>query len=198
MLLQVSAGQGPVECSIAVEKFCYSLIKEYPDTSIVKVNKDYSGRGYKSAVLQVSDDHPVLYGSILWICKSPVRRNVQRKNWYIGVCPIYEADAIIPFNEEDCVIETMRSSGKGGQNVNKVESAVRVRHIPTGMVVECEEERSQYTNKQIAFQKFREIFDQINEDLKSKATNDAWTKHTDFERGNPIRVYEGDRFRRKQ
>lgn len=55
----------------------------------------------------------------------------------------------------DCVVETFRSSGPGGQNVNRRETGVRIRHRPTGIVVTCQRERSQYRNKQIALEQLR-------------------------------------------
>lgn len=56
----------------------------------------------------------------------------------------------------ECEIQTFRSSGKGGQHVNKTDSAVRLKHLPTGIVVTAQQERSQYANKQIALNKLRE------------------------------------------
>jgi peptide chain release factor 2 len=65
----------------------------------------------------------------------------------------------IPSSDEallaECVVETFRSSGPGGQNVNRRETAVRIRHSPTGIVVTCQRERSQYRNKQIALEELR-------------------------------------------
>jgi len=56
----------------------------------------------------------------------------------------------------DCVVQTYRSSGPGGQNVNRRETAVRIRHLPTGIVVTCQRERSQLRNKRIALEELRE------------------------------------------
>ena len=65
----------------------------------------------------------------------------------------------IPSSDEallaDCVVETFRSSGPGGQNVNRHETAVRIRHLPTGIVVTCQRERSQLRNKRIALEELR-------------------------------------------
>ena len=75
---------------------------------------------------------------------------------------------------------------------------MRIRHIPTGITVECVEERSQYMNKQKAFQRLRAILYEKNLDIKNKAIAEAWSKHTEIVRGNPVRIYEGENFRRKK
>ena len=62
----------------------------------------------------------------------------------------------------ECEIETFRSSGPGGQHVNKTESAVRLRHLPSGVVVSSQQERSQHRNKAMALQKIRKKVDQLN------------------------------------
>jgi len=71
----------------------------------------------------------------------------------------------IPRSDEDllveCVVETSRSSGPGGQNVNRRETAVRIRHIPTGIVVTCQQERSQRRNKRIALEELRQRLEEL-------------------------------------
>jgi ribosome-associated protein len=73
---------------------------------------------------------------------------------------------VLPESDKDlldeCEIETFRSGGKGGQHVNKTESAVRLRHLPTGIVVSCQEDRSQFQNKQICLRKLRERAEALN------------------------------------
>lgn len=64
---------------------------------------------------------------------------------------------------DECEVETFRAGGKGGQHVNKTDSAVRLRHLPTGLVVMSQQERSQYLNKQICLQKLREKVEKLNE-----------------------------------
>ncbi len=63
---------------------------------------------------------------------------------------------------DECDVETFRSGGKGGQHVNKTDSAVRLRHLPTGLVVMCQEERSQFLNKMICLKKLREKVAKLN------------------------------------
>ena len=73
---------------------------------------------------------------------------------------------ILPESDEDllreCEIETFRASGPGGQHVNKTESAVRLRHLPSGLVVTCREERSQHQNKAVCLHKLRKKVEQLN------------------------------------
>ncbi len=72
---------------------------------------------------------------------------------------------------DECEVETFRSGGKGGQHVNKTDSAVRLRHMPTGLVVMCQQERSQFMNKSICLEKLREKVAKLNiVPLQRKAT----------------------------
>ncbi len=72
----------------------------------------------------------------------------------------------LPASDEDllreCEVDTFRSSGPGGQHVNKTESAVRIRHIPSGVVVTSQQERSQHQNKSLCLQKLRERIEKLN------------------------------------
>ncbi|MCQ2363018.1 MAG: peptide chain release factor-like protein, partial [Acidaminococcaceae bacterium] len=100
--------------------------------------------------------------------------------------------------ETDCRFETFRSGGKGGQNVNKVETGIRIIHIPTGIRLECREERSQYLNKQRGLQRLAAVLRTLNKAGEDRQNREAWNAHNQIERGNPIRVYEGWEFKRKK
>ena len=196
MLLQISSGQGPVECSVGVQKLCEALLKEYPGSCVVSVNADYSGHGYKSAVMLFDEDVSSLEGTVLWVWKSTIRPGHQRKNWYIDVHVIKEAETVADLDLDDCEISTMHCGGKGGQHVNKVETGVRIAHKPTGIVVTCTEERSQVQNKQKAIRRLQKILASKNSENEASALNGAWQKHNEIERGNPIRKYDGEEFKR--
>ena len=197
MIIQISAGLGPAECAMAVEKLCQALLKEYPGSEVVTFNEDYSGHGYRSAVMSIEQDVTDLVGSVQWICKSPIRPGHLRKNWFIEVSVIPEAEEAEGFDLKDCQIESMHCGGKGGQNVNKVETGIRIRHIPTGITVVCTEERTQYMNKSKAIRRLKSILSAAESDKEDKRTKDIRHKHFEIERGNPVRVYKGEAFIRE-
>lgn len=95
------------------------------------------------------------------------------------------------------MIETMRASGPGGQQVNKTESAVRVTHIPTGLTVVAREERSQHMNRKLAVARLGELMKSQEKSAELQGKRDRWQQHNELERGNPIRTYEGTEFKRK-
>lgn len=195
MLVQISAGQGPEECQLAVGKLFEEWKKEFPDIQEI-ASREGRGKGcFHSILFETGADMSSLEGTVLWICKSPVRPGHKRKNWYVDVSIIPEREEVP--SEADCRIEKFHSGGKGGQNVNKVETGVRVIHIPTGITVSSTEERSQYMNKQKALKRLQGILTAMEQAAGDKQANQAWREHTRIVRGNPVRVYEGMDFRRK-
>lgn len=195
MIVQLSAGQGPEECQIAVGRLYHSLKKEFGNLEIISCKDGRIKDSYHSILFMTEHDLSEFEGTVLWICKSTVRPGHKRKNWYVDV-------SIIPEKEEvedsaDYRIEKFHCGGKGGQNVNKVETGIRVIHIPTGITVISTEERSQYLNKQRALKRIQTVLDTMKQEAGAKQTNQAWKEHTKIVRGNPVRVYEGVQFRRK-
>lgn len=196
MIIQISSGQGPAECELAVYKLFQSLKKEYPDIEMLSSHKSRSQGGLASVLFFTECDLSDLEGSVQWICKSPFRPHHKRKNWFVDVSVIPEKGNIC--KEQEIRFERFHSGGKGGQNVNKVETGVRLIHIPTGITVTSTSERSQYANKKDALSKLGAILEQKERDEQKKQVNLAWREHTRIVRGNPVRVYEGIDFRLKK
>lgn len=196
MVLQISSGQGPTECELAVSKLFDALKKEYPDITLLSKRDSREPGCCTSILFSTEQDLSELDGSIQWICRSPFRPNHKRKNWFVDVSVIPEAKQIC--KEQDIRFERFHCGGKGGQNVNKVETGVRIIHIPTGITVTSTSERSQFANKKDALGKLNIILEQMERDEQKKQTNSAWREHTRIVRGNPVRVYEGMEFKRKR
>jgi peptide chain release factor 2 len=122
---------------------------------------------------------------------SPFDSNARRHTSFasVWVYPVVDDRIQIDINEGDCRIDTYRASGAGGQHVNKTESAVRITHIPTGIIVACQMERSQHKNRATAWNMLRaRLYERELEIKEAKATADAASK-TEIGWGHQIRSY---------
>jgi peptide chain release factor len=97
--------------------------------------------------------------------------------------------------ERDIEFQAIRSSGPGGQHVNKVSSAVRAKHIPTGVQVLVSESRSQHQNKKLAINRLKEQLVNYNIQQLQKNIQDEWENHLNLERGNPVQIFTGTDFK---
>ena len=198
MIVQISAGQGPSECQMAVAKLFAALQREYGDLEVISETRGDKKGCFDSIRFRTVHDLSGLEGTALWICRSPFRKNHKRKNWYVDVSIIPEQNEVV--SDQEYRIEKFHCGGKGGQNVNKVETGVRIIHIPTGLVSQSTEERSQFLNKQRAMEKLQEKLVELQKEQEAKQKSAAWRAHTRIVRGNPVRIYEGEKFvlRRQQ
>ena len=105
------------------------------------------------------------------------------------VMPDIEEDLDIEINEDDLRIDTYRSSGAGGQHINKTSSAVRITHIPTGVVVQCQNERSQFQNKDKAMQMLKAKLYMMKQEENAQKSSDIRGDVKDINFGNQIRSY---------
>ena len=122
---------------------------------------------------------------------SPYDANARRHTSFssVWVYPVIDDSIKIDINPADCKIDTYRSSGAGGQHVNKTESAVRITHIPTGVVVSCQTQRSQFQNKDVAWSMLRARLYEIELKKKEEKIQSQEDAKADIGWGHQIRSY---------
>lgn len=194
-IIQITSGKGPVECEFFVQETFNLMKKEMEILKLdYKVVEMIEGEvsGFQSITFEVEENPEFLnswIGSIQFIGKSKFRPHHQRKNWFIGVFEI-ENFFELELDEKELEFQTMRSSGNGGQNVNKVNSAVRVTHLPTKIQVVAMDSRSQLENKNIAVQRLKLKILEINAKKSSAQKQNQWMNHLQLERGNPKKIFK--------
>ena len=152
--------------------------------------------GIKSAELQISGRYA--YGLLKaekgvhrLVRISPFDAQSRRHTSFasVFVYPVVDEDIEIAIRDEDLRIDTFRASGKGGQHVNKTSSAVRITHLPTGIVVSCQQERSQHKNKATALKMLKaRLYERALEEREAKKA-EVEKQKTDISWGNQIRSY---------
>ncbi len=122
---------------------------------------------------------------------SPFDANAKRHTSFVAVSvmPDIDEDIEIEINPADLRIDTYRASGAGGQHVNKTSSAIRITHIPTNIVVQCQAERSQHNNKDMAMKMLKAKLYQLEKDKLDKEKQKIAGEKTDIAWGNQIRSY---------
>ena len=195
--IQITAGRGPAECARAVTLVGRELLKAIPSIQLADCEPhNQADECFMSMTFTTAEPIPQSIindwqGTVLWrSTKNPYRPCHKRSNWFVGVNFFYEVE-LPRIDESDIVYETCRSGGKGGQNVNKVETTVRAIHIPTGLSVKCSDERSQSQNKTLARERLLLKLRKLNDKRIADSQSVQWCHHDNLERGNPVKKFSG-------
>ncbi len=152
--------------------------------------------GVKSITMQINGENAYGYlksekGVHRLVRISPFNAAGKRQTSFVScdVMPDIEEDLDIEINEDDLRIDTYRSSGAGGQHINKTSSAIRITHIPTGIVVQCQNERSQFQNKDKAMKMLKAKLFLMKKAENAEKVSDIRGEIKDINFGNQIRSY---------
>ena len=198
-ILKLNAGAGGTEamdwCSML-----YRMYQRWADkkgfTTEVLDFLDGDEAGLKSITLQVNGENAYGYlksekGVHRLVRISPFNAAGKRQTSFVScdVMPDIEEDLDVEINPDDLRIDTYRSSGAGGQHINKTSSAIRITHLPTGIVVQCQNERSQFQNKDKAMQMLKAKLYLLKQQENAEKAADIRGEVTEIGWGNQIRSY---------
>ena len=198
-ILEIRAGTGGDEAALFAGDL-YKMYQRFCDargwqTEIININESEQG-GYKEIVLEVRGENT--YGILKYesgvhrVQRVPATESQGRIHTSAAtVAVLPEAEEVdVQLNMNDVKVDTFRASGAGGQHVNKTESAIRLTHIPTGIVVECQEERSQMKNKDKAIKVLRtRIYEKELQAHNAKIASARKTLVSTGDRSAKIRTY---------
>ena len=198
-ILKLNAGAGGTEscdwCSMLYRMFCRWAEKKGFQTEVLDY-LDGDEAGIKSVTIQINGVNAFGYlksekGVHRLVRISPFNAAGKRQTSFVScdVMPDIEEDLDVDINDEDLRIDTYRSSGAGGQHINKTSSAIRITHLPTGIVVQCQNERSQFQNKDKAMQMLKAKLYMLKQQENAEKLSGIRGDVTDIGWGNQIRSY---------
>ena len=198
-ILSLHAGAGGTEsCDWA--QMLFRMYSKWADSRgyelVVLDSLDGDEAGIKSITFQINGENAYGYlksekGVHRLVRISPFNAAGKRQTSFVScdVMPDIEEDLDIEINEDDLRIDTYRSSGAGGQHINKTSSAIRITHLPTGIVVQCQNERSQHQNKDKAMQMLKAKLYLLKEQENAEKAAGIRGEVTEIGWGNQIRSY---------
>ena len=198
-ILKLNAGAGGTEsCDWA--QMLYRMYTRWAERKGFTVEEldflEGEEAGIKSVTFQVNGENAYGYlksekGVHRLVRISPFNSAGKRQTSFAScdVLPDLEDDIDIEIDEDDLKIDTYRASGAGGQHVNKTSSAIRITHLPTGIVVQCQNERSQHHNKEKAMQMLKAKLQLMKEQEQAEKVSDIRGEVKDIGFGNQIRSY---------
>ncbi|MBA3544918.1 MAG: peptide chain release factor H [Nannocystis sp.] len=203
--LQLSAGHGPPECTWVVARLVDALLAAAAETGVTAACLERvpgsEASTLRSALIELSEgpcEHFAAgwQGSALWVGRSPFRPEHRRRNWFVQVTRIEPPgdDEVASLRPEDLEVTTMRSTGAGGQNVNKRSTAVRVRHLPSGAEVVARSERSQAANRREGLARLAWLLREQAQGRRDAGLRAQWDAKGQVERGSPRQVFRGPDF----
>ena len=205
-IIQITAGRGPAECTWVVAQVLKKVLDEAQEqgleATLLQREVGQENGTVETATIAVKGKDAVAFadswiGTIQWIGQSQFRKMHKRKNWFIGIFEI-EPRKKASVSENDIQYQAMRSSGAGGQHVNKVSSAIRATHIPTGIAVVSMDSRSQHQNKKLATERLlKKLEEETLQQLKNHVGK-QWENQLNIQRGNPVRVFTGSDFKKNK
>ncbi len=198
-ILKLNAGAGGTEsCDWASMLYrMYTRWAEKKGYSIEVLDYlDGDEAGIKSVTFQVNGENAYGYlksekGVHRLVRISPFNAQGKRQTSFVSldVMPEIDADLDVEIKDDDIRVDTYRSSGAGGQHINKTSSAIRITHLPTGIVVQCQNERSQHMNKDKAMQMLKSKLYMLKLEENKEKLDDIRGEVTDIAWGNQIRSY---------
>lgn len=202
IMIQITAGKGPAECCRAVACVQSLMMKQakqqgFELTVLDNQAGELNHTLLSSSMMLTGNDLTAFIkewvGTIQWIAQSPYRCYHKRKNWFVGVAA-FDVQDMVQWNPKDVKLETLRASGPGGQNVNKVETAVRAVHLPSGLQVLAMDTRSQLENKKLCLRRLEAKFLIWQTAQLMAQQQDQWQNHNELTRGHAIKTIKRDLF----